>query len=180
MIIAPTAISGCFQILPKIQKDDRGSFIKVFNESFFRENNLETSFSEGFYSHSRQRVLRGLHFQAPPKDQAKLVYCVHGKVLDVAIDIRHGSPTFGKHITLELSEKTGNVLYLPKGLAHGFYTLSKKAIMVYHVTSTYSQQHDTGILWNSANIDWPDLNPITSPRDNQFPALSEFTSPFIF
>ena len=178
MIIFPTAISGCFQLIPNILHDERGSFVKVFHESIFQDYGLETKFTEQYYSRSRQGVLRGLHFQTPPKDHAKLVYCVQGSALDAAVDLRIGSPTYGKHITLEINARKGNILYLPRGVAHGFYVLSKQAMMVYNVTNTYSPQHDMGIRWNSIGIDWPDNNPIVSARDLQFPSLSEFESPF--
>ncbi|MGZ6005389.1 MAG: dTDP-4-dehydrorhamnose 3,5-epimerase [Candidatus Saccharimonadales bacterium] len=180
MNILPTAISGCFQLVPKILRDERGKFVKVFHEDIFREHGLETNFTEAYYSLSCQRVLRGLHFQIPPKDHAKLMYCVQGAVLDVVLDIRYGSPSYGEHIMLELNADTGSMLYLPKGVAHGFYTLSEQALMVYNVTTTYSQPHDTGILWDSAGICWPDSEPILSERDRQFSPLAEFVSPFTY
>lgn len=180
MKIIPTAISGCFQLAPNILSDARGSFVKVFHEDVFRQHGLATDYAEEFYSLSRRGVLRGLHFQSPPKDQAKLVYCPQGKVLDAALDLRLGSPTYGAHITLELSGENGHMLYLPPGLAHGFYTLSEEALMVYKVTSTYAPECDSGVLWNSAGIAWPDAAPVLSARDHLFQPLAEFASPFTY
>lgn len=173
-----TAIAGCYQLVPNVFRDERGAFVKVFHEEVFREHGLRTDFAEEYYSVSRERVLRGLHFQTPPHEHAKLVYCPQGSVLDVAVDLRVGSPSYGQHIGVELSEANANMLYLPAGLAHGFYTTSTQATMVYKVTSVYAPAHDGGILWSSAGIDWPDADPILSERDRQFPALADFASPF--
>ncbi|GGY28925.1 dTDP-4-dehydrorhamnose 3,5-epimerase [Pseudoduganella albidiflava] len=178
MDILPTSIPGCFELRPIVRRDERGSFTKVFHEDVFRDAGLRTDFAEEYYSISQQGVLRGLHFQVPPHDHAKLVYCPQGRVLDAALDLRRGSPTYGRHLALELSGEAGNMLYLPAGLAHGFYTLSEQALMVYKVTSTYAPAHDGGVLWNSAGIDWPDSAPLLSPRDRTFPTLADFDSPF--
>lgn len=178
MDILATSLPGCFQVQPVVRADERGSFTKVFHEEIFRNAGLRTDFAEEYYSVSRRRVLRGLHFQLPPHDHAKLVYCTQGKVLDVALDLRRGSPTYGQHLTLELSQEQGNMLYLPAGFAHGFYTLSEQATMVYKVTSVYAPQHDGGVLWHSAGIAWPDMDPVLSQRDREFPALAAFDSPF--
>jgi dTDP-4-dehydrorhamnose 3,5-epimerase len=161
-------------------KDTRGSFVKVFLESRFQEQGLATDFREDYFSFSNAGVLRGLHFQLPPKDHAKLVYCLQGKVLDVALDLRKGSPTFGQHQIFELSGDKANMLYLPKGLAHGFYAVDGPAVLVYKVTSEYDSKCDTGILWNSAGINWPTLSPVMSDRDRSFVTLAEFNSPFTF
>ena len=173
-----TTINGCFRLEPNIFHDERGRFVKVYRGDVFRELGLEWNFAEEYYSVSKQRVLRGLHFQIPPKDCAKLVYCVQGSVLDVAVDLRADSSTYGEHLTYQLSADNGHILYFPTGIAHGFYTLSAEAILVYKVTSTYSQAHDTGILWNSVSINWPDPTPLISERDRQFIPFSDFTSPF--
>lgn len=180
MQIIPTAIAGCFQLQPNVLHDPRGSFVKVFHQDLFREHGLATDYAEEYYSHSRRGVVRGLHFQTPPMDHAKLVYCPQGAVLDAAVDLRRGSPTYGQHITLELSGENGHMLYLPAGLAHGFCALSEQALMVYKVTTTYAPQHDGGILWNSAGIAWPTDQPVLSARDQQFPALADFESPFVY
>ena len=178
MDILDTSLPGCFQIQPVVRADERGSFTKVFHEEIFRSAGLRTDFAEEYYSVSRRGVLRGLHFQLPPHDHAKLIYCTQGKVLDAALDLRRGSPTYGRHLTLELSQEQGNMLYLPAGLAHGFYTLSEQATMVYKVTSVYAPQHDGGVLWDSAGIAWPDTGPVLSQRDREFSALADFDTPF--
>jgi dTDP-4-dehydrorhamnose 3,5-epimerase len=180
MNVLPTAFPGCFQLVPDIRRDERGSFVKVFHEDIFRQHGLRTDFAEEYYSVSRQRVLRGLHFQTPPREHAKLVYCVQGSVLDVAVDLRVGSPTYGQHIEYTLSDDNAHMLYLPAGVAHGFYTLSPQALMMYKVTSTYAPENDSGILWSSIGIDWPDADPILSERDRRFAALADFASPFSF
>jgi len=178
--IKQTKILGCFEILPKIFRDERGFFVKTFHQDVFKKNGLETNFSEEYYSFSYKRVLRGLHFQLPPMDHAKLVYCILGKVFDAVVDLRIGSPTYGKFETFELSSDKANMIYIPKGLAHGFYVLSENAIMMYKVTTIYSPEHDTGILWNSVGIPWPDEKPIISQRDSQFISFADFKSPFVF
>lgn len=180
MKITATMINGCFLIQLNMMKDDRGRFVKVFHEDIFREHKLVTHFTEQFYTVSRKRVLRGLHFQLPPHDHAKIIYCVQGSIFDAALDIRVGSPTFGKALTVELSAENGRALYFPKGIAHGFYALSDEALMVYNVSSTYSPAHDTGILWNSAAINWPDPDPIVSERDCGFLTFADFQSPFVY
>jgi dTDP-4-dehydrorhamnose 3,5-epimerase len=178
MKIVPTSIHGCFQIIPDIRCDERGSFVKVFHEDIFREHGLATHYAEEYYSASHRNVIRGMHFQTPPHDHAKLVYCVQGSVMDVALDLRRGSPTYGQHLTLTLSAQNGHMLYLPRGLAHGFCTPDEPALMVYKVTATYAPQHDTGLAWNSAGIDWPIAEPVMSARDRQFATLAEFDTPF--
>ena len=180
MKFIPNIIPGCFEIQPTVLKDERGLFVKTFHEQIFAEHGLETHFSEIYYSRSYKGVLRGLHFQVPPHDHAKLIYCLVGKVKDVVVDLRVGSPTYGKFASFILSAETANMIYVPRGLAHGFYTLSDSAIMVYNVTSVYSPQHDTGIRWDSVGIDWPSDKPIISERDGRFVPLADFESPFRF
>jgi dTDP-4-dehydrorhamnose 3,5-epimerase len=178
MEIKETKIPGCYEIQPKILEDERGSFVKVFHEDIFQKNQLETNFAEEYYSTSKQAVLRGLHFQLPPHEHVKMVYCVSGEVLDLVVDLRVGSPTYKQFTTFTLSSSKGNFVYIPKGLAHGFYVLSEQAIMIYKVSTVYSPEHDTGILWNSVGFTWPSANPIISQRDQSFITCSEFNSPF--
>lgn len=174
-----TTLEGCFEIQPKVRGDNRGSFVKTFHEQSFAELGLATDFKEMFYSASVKNVLRGLHFQTPPCDHVKLVYCACGKVLDAAVDLRKNSPTYGKFHVVELDSDKGNMFYLPKGLAHGFLTLSDKAVVIYNLTSVYSPEHDKGILWSSCGIDWNvDFCPILSERDKKHPRLEDFESPF--
>jgi len=179
MNLRETIIPGCFEISPYVFTDERGSFVKTFHYDIFHNHGLETEWREEYYSVSRKGVLRGLHFQLPPHDHVKLVYCIAGSVLDAVLDLRKGSPTFGQFLLTELSAEKANMLYIPKGLAHSFYTLSESATMMYKVTTVYSSENDAGILWNSAGIVWPDREPITSQRDSSFPTLSAFTdNPF--
>jgi dTDP-4-dehydrorhamnose 3,5-epimerase len=175
-----TKLPGCYVIQPRVLADTRGCFVKTFQQDCFAEHGLATAFAEMYYSTSNQRVLRGLHFQLPPHAHAKLVYCTAGEVWDVALDLRRGSPTFGKHWSLVLSSTDANMLYLPAGLAHGFYTLSETATMVYCVTTGYSPMHDQGILWDSAGIDWPNQKPVLSERDQEFLTWRDFVSPFVY
>ena len=173
-----TPFEGCFELLPIVRKDSRGSFVKTFHIDAFVELGLETDFKEEYHSESVKNVLRGMHFQTPPADHVKLVSCTAGAVKDVVVDLRKNSATFGKHCVFELTAEKNNMLYIPKGLAHGFLTLSERATMVYKVTSVYSPEHDKGVLWSSCGIDWQCDTPILSERDKKHPSLAEFDSPF--
>ncbi|MBI4386850.1 MAG: dTDP-4-dehydrorhamnose 3,5-epimerase [Elusimicrobia bacterium] len=175
-----TELPGCYEILPLVSEDPRGSFVKTFHEESFARQGLSAHFSEDFFTVSNRNVLRGLHFHLPPRAHAKLVYCIQGSVLDAAFDLRKGSPAYGRHVTLELSAAKRNMLYLPVGLAHGFYVMSAEAVVVYKVTGSHSPAHDGGIRWDSAGIEWPGSDPILSDRDAKFPPLSEFKTPFVF
>jgi dTDP-4-dehydrorhamnose 3,5-epimerase len=178
MEIRETEIPGCYEVQPRLLKDDRGVFVKTFHAEEFRSLGLCADWKEQYYSASNQGVLRGLHFQHPPHDHAKLVYCTIGSVEDVVLDIRAGSPTYGKSIVLELSAAKGNMIYLPKGLAHGFCTPSEPATLVYNVSSIYEPDADSGIRWDSIGVRWSIRSPLLSNRDLTFPALDEFQSPF--
>jgi dTDP-4-dehydrorhamnose 3,5-epimerase len=175
-----TAIAGCFEIQPRVMDDLRGRFVKTFHAGAFAELGLATNFAEEYYSHSRNHVIRGMHFQTPPEDHVKMVYCVHGEVFDVVLDLRVGSPTYGKTASFCLSAEKGNCLYIPKGLAHGFCTTSELATLVYRVSTVYAPQHDTGVLWSSIDVEWPTDSPLISERDATFKPLSAFESPFIY
>lgn len=180
MKLIPNLIPGCFEIEYTTRADDRGRFVKSYQATAFAELGLEASFSESFYSTSSTGVLRGMHFQLPPSDGAKLVCCVQGEVLDVALDLRVGSPAFGKAVTFTLSAERDCATYIPRGVAHGFLTLRGTATLIYHVSSEYDPASDTGILWSSFGVDWPHPNPQLSPRDRQLPPMSKFVSPFRF
>lgn len=180
MQIKHTKISGCFELQPVVFNDERGVFVKTFLQSIFTEFELETNFTEEYYSLSHQGVLRGLHFQLPPVDHTKIVYCAFGEILDVVVDLRVGSPTFGQYELFQISSEKANMIYIPHGLAHGFYVVSEKAILVYKVSTEYSPKHDSGILWNSLGIPWPNQMPIISKRDSQFLPFSKLESPFVY
>lgn len=175
-----TAIPGCYEITPKIIEDDRGIFVKTFHRETFLARNLCIDWQEEYYSISGHGVLRGLHFQRPPYDHDKLVYCSEGNIIDAVLDLRRGSPAFGMYFQVELCAQKRNMLYIPKGLAHGFYVTSKSATMHYKVSSIYAPEHDMGIRWDSAGIPWPDNHPNISPRDLSFPLLKDFDTPFHF
>lgn len=180
MDIRTTTIPECYEITPKVFQDARGKFIKTFHQHIFEDHQLDTNFSEEYYSVSCQNVLRGLHFQLPPMDHTKIVYCVLGEVIDVIVDLRVGSPTYGKYEMFELSADKANMIYIPNGLAHGFYVISQTAILIYKVSTVYDSELDAGIHWNSAGIPWPFQSPITSGRDEQLQSFSDFESPFIY
>ena len=146
---------------------------------WFSQHGLKTNFAEQYYSVSTRGTLRGFHFQLPPHAHAKMVYCTAGQVLDVAVDLRLQSPTYGQFVCIELSAEQGNIVYLDVGLAHGFYTRSETATLVYNVTSVYAPAYDAGIRWDSIGMPWPDLAPLVSDRDKGFPTLTEFQTPFI-
>lgn len=168
-------LKGCYEVQPIVRSDERGTFIKTFHYDAFKKLGLVTDFKEEYYSVSKKNVIRGLHFQLPPAAHEKLVYCAEGKVFDVVVDLRRNSATFGKHRAVTLDAATGNMLYIPKGFAHGFLTLSDKAIMMYNVTSVYNPECDTGIRWNSAGIDWQIDKPIISARDRNLMPFSDFS-----
>ena len=178
MNVQETEIPGCFEIIPNILKDGRGCFIKTFHQQLFEQHGLETDWREEYYSTSRKGVLRGLHFQLPPHDHEKLVYCTSGAVIDVVIDLRTGSPMYGRHALFQLDATAARIIYIPKGCAHGFYVVSDTAIMMYKVSSIYAPESDAGILWNSLDIPWPDHAPVLSVRDAGFPSFDDFESPF--
>ncbi len=180
MKIISTKISGCYEIFPVIHKDRRGVFVKTFHYPTFKEFGLNTIFKEEYYSTSYKNVIRGLHFQLPPHDHIKLVYCISGIVKDVVVDLRLDSPTYGKHLSINLSSEIGNMVYIPKGMAHGFCSLSRTSTLVYKASTIYRPDKDTGIKWDSAGIAWPNKDTIVSKRDKLFLTLEEFKTPFVF
>lgn len=177
-VLQKAKIEGCFELQPKVLNDNRGRFVKIFHEQEFSVMGLETNFAEEYYSVSKKNVIRGLHFQLPPMDHVKMVYCIEGEVMDAVVDLRVGSPTYGQFELFELSATKANGLYIPKGMAHGFCVRSEQAIMVYKVSTVYSSHCDAGMLWNSVGIPWPTGNPILSDRDQGFPIIDELVSPF--
>lgn len=179
MDITPTCISGAWEIRAPVHRDPRGSFAKSFHAEAFSAHGLNTVWRELFTSTSARGVLRGLHFQIPPADQAKLVSCVAGRVWDVAVDLRRSSPTFGQHVARELSAANGLHLYLARGLAHGFLALDEGSVVSYAVETAHDPTCDRGVRWDSCGIPWP-LNglPTISARDAALPALASFESPF--
>jgi len=175
-----TSLPGCFRVVPPPLPDARGRLVRIFSAGEFAARGLESAFCEQFYTVSRKGVLRGLHFQAPPHDHAKLVACVAGEVLDAVLDLRAGSPAFGRHELFRLASSDPFGIYLPRGVAHGFYVPGEEATVLYGVTSPHAPSHDLGVLWDSAGIPWPDRSPILSPRDRSFPTLADLATPFRF
>ena len=173
-------LPGCFLVEFPNFRDHRGLFVKSFQQSAFKQQGLEYDFTESFYTESGENVLRGMHFQVPPADHAKLVYCISGSIFDLAVDLRVGSPTFGEHEAYELSAEYNNAAYLPRGMAHGFFVRSAPAVVVYLVTSEHSPAHDTGIRWDSFGAVWPQSAPVVSRRDEALTPFSQFESPFRF
>jgi dTDP-4-dehydrorhamnose 3,5-epimerase len=177
-----TEIDGVYIIEPKIFEDSRGYFFESYNDLEFLNKVKFVDFVQDNESKSSYGVMRGLHFQAPPYDQSKLVRCVRGKVLDVALDIREGSPTYGKHVAVELSEDNHRQLFIPRGFAHGFVVLSDTAIFQYKCDDFYHPESDGGIniLDESLGIDWkiPMDKAILSEKDTKHPLFKEFDSPF--
>ena len=173
-----SALPGVFELRPIVHSDRRGRFVKTFQRDFFASHGMETEFAEQYHSTSARSVIRGLHFQTPPHDHAKLVTCLDGEVFDVVLDLRRASPTYGAHATFRLNGEDSTQVYVPRGCAHGFCTLSERATMLYNVTTVYAPSHDSGIRWNMAGIVWPVNNPIVSERDAALPVLAGFDSSF--
>ncbi len=157
-------------ISPKIFKDERGYFFESYNEIEFKKIGIKNKFIQDNHSKSRYGVLRGLHFQMKPYEQAKLIRCIKGKIYDVIVDLRKNSPTYGKYYTTILSSKNKKTLYVPRGFAHGFLVLSKEAEVIYKVDNIYSPDHENGIIWNDPflKIPWPIKNPILSYKDRNW------------
>ena len=177
-----TEISDVYIVEPSVFGDNRGYFLESFNLEKFEENVFPIKFVQDNESRSSKGVLRGLHFQKPPFNQAKLVRCIEGRVMDVAVDIRKGSPTYGKHVAIELTGENKKQLFVPRGFAHGFSVLSDTAVFAYKVDNTYAPEFDAGIRWNDKqlNIQWgmEDSKVVISAKDTELPFFTEFESPF--
>ncbi len=182
MKIIPTKIEGVVIIEPRLFQDDRGYFFESYSEKDFNREVREIHFVQDNESKSSYGVMRGLHFQCPPFTQSKLVRCVKGAVLDVAVDIRKGSPTYGQHVAVELTEDNHRQFFIPRGFAHGFAVLSPEAVFQYKCDNFYHPEADGGIsiLDSSLGIDWriPTDHAILSEKDTRHPLLKDFDSPF--
>ena len=183
MKLITTNIAGLVALEPKIYGDDRGYFFEPFNQKWFNENVIETEFVQDNESQSSRGVLRGLHFQKPPMEQAKLVRVIKGEVLDVAVDLRLDSPTYGESFSILLNESNKKQLFVPRGFAHGFAVLSETAIFAYKVDNEYSPENEGGIKWNDStlNIDWKLKidETLLSGKDKELGNFKDFVSPFI-
>ena len=181
MEVIKTAIDGVVIIEPRIFEDSRGYFFESFSQREFNEKVRPITFVQDNESKSNYGVMRGLHFQRPPFTQSKLVRCVKGAVLDVAVDIRKGSPTYGQHVAVELTEDNHRQFFIPKGFAHGFAVLSETAVFQYKCDEFYHPEADGGIsiLDDSLGIDWRIKDEaILSEKDTKHPLLKDFNSPF--
>lgn len=176
------AIPEVVLVEPKVSSDERGFFMETYKLSEFAALGIRKPFVQDNHSRSARGVLRGLHYQNPPRAQAKLVRVVVGEIFDVAVDIRKGSPTYGRWVAQTLSAENKRMLYIPEGFAHGFCALSDVAEVVYKVTEEYSREHEAGILWNDPDIGiaWPTKRPTVSPKDAQFPLLRDAVNHFSF
>ena len=171
-----TPIAGLIIIEPTIFHDERGSFIESYNKEKFIAAGIDVEFIQDNQSISKINVIRGLHFQQDPKAQGKLVRVAKGRALDVAVDIRPDSPTYGRHFSLELNSISQVMMWIPPGFAHGFSVLEEDTVFCYKVTSPYSKEHERGIRYDDPelNIDWKVSKPIVSGKDKILPSLREY------
>jgi dTDP-4-dehydrorhamnose 3,5-epimerase len=175
-----TPLDGLILIKPKVYYDNRGYFFESYNREQWEETGIDVDFVQDNQSLSNKNALRGLHFQRPPYSQAKLVRVVQGSALDVMVDLRKNSPTYGKHFAVELSGKNHYQLFIPEGFAHGFLTLEDNTIFVYKCSNYYNAASEDGLMWNDPqlNIDWGIGLPIISAKDQHYKPFQEFLSPF--
>lgn len=173
-----TEIEGCYLYKNGLFNDHRGSFTKVFSSEIFKTIGMNISVAEVFFSNSHKNVIRGMHFQAPPHDQVKIVSCLSGHVLDVVLDLRRDSSTFGKAIGIELSDQLEKTVIIPKGCAHGFFSYKDNSIVSYIVETNHEKKADQGVHWNSFGFTWPTSNPTVSDRDLKMVPFSDFKTPF--
>lgn len=181
MKIEETSIPDVKLIEPRVFEDNRGYFYEAFRESVLLEGGIEVRFVQDNVSKSVRNTLRGLHYQIV-NPQAKLVQCLHGKIMDVAVDIRRGSPTFGHYVAAELSSQNKQLLFIPEGFAHGFLVLSDEAVVSYKCSDYYNAAGERGIKWNDPEIgiNWNIEHPVLSEKDAQLPLLSELKNEDLF
>ena len=170
-----TSIEGCYLFLLKPRfEDERGLFSKPLHLDLMKKNGIEFECRESFISYSKKNVLRGMHFQVPPHDHAKVVSCVDGEVFDVVMDLRRESKTFGRALSFRLKGQSGECLYIPPGCAHGFQVMNDSGAWVaYYTSKEHHAESDRGVLWSSVPVTWPLRDPIVSKRDQQFPKIGE-------
>ncbi|MBQ6779626.1 MAG: dTDP-4-dehydrorhamnose 3,5-epimerase [Treponema sp.] len=176
--VVDTGFDGLKIIETNHFQDERGLFHKYFSKNEFAHLGLDIEFEESYYSINKKGVIRGMHFQIPPAAHTKLVYVTYGKIIDVCLDIRKNSVTYGKYFSIELSGNIGRCIYIPKGFAHGFVSLKDRTCVHYMQTSCYSKEYDCGIRYDSFGYDWNVQNPVLSYRDEQHPKFMNFTTPF--
>lgn len=177
------ALPDVILVTPDRHGDGRGFFSETFRANTYEAAGIAGPFVQDNHAWSADAgILRGLHFQVPPKAQAKLIRCTRGAILDVAVDLRRSSPTFGQHVSAELSAENGQQLFVPEGFAHGYLTLTPDCVVVYKMTEYYAPETEGGLAWNDPDlgIEWPlrDALPTLSPKDAELPSLASFESPF--
>lgn len=178
ILVQESALNGCYFIKAKSFQDQRGSFVKLLSSDTSTSFHPGFEIKEVFFSESNKDVIRGMHFQNPPHDHSKLVSCLRGQILDVVLDIRKSSSTYGQAVSFKLSAMDGCSVLIPKGFAHGFLALEDHSIVSYMVETARSAECESGILWNSFGFDWPVTNPILSVRDQEFLSLKDFKTQF--
>lgn len=181
MHIRPLSLGGVFEIALEPRCDERGYFLRTYDEAISAQANLVTHWVQENQALSlRKGILRGLHFQKPPHTETKLIRVVRGAILDVFVDLRRSSPTFGQWAAVELSEDNYKAVYIPKGFAHGYCTLTEVSVVLYKVDTVYAPYAEGGIRWNDGDISilWPVQHPITSAKDASLPLLRDFVTPF--
>lgn len=176
--VTVSRLDGCLELIPSAFTDHRGISIKPFHIDAFKHMGIDFQYKEDLVVTSYKGVLRGLHLQKPPFQQAKLIYCVTGSVFDVAIDLRKNSPTYGDFVSFEIKANKHNMVYIPSGFAHGYQALEENTTVIYKLSSIYQPSYESGILWDSVGIDWPIAKPILSEKDKALPSLEEFTRMF--
>lgn len=178
MKVVDQILPGVLLLEPFQYADSRGSFVKTFHKAQFAQLGIDFNPVEEFYSRSHAGVVRGMHFQIPPHDHAKLVYCTSGRVVDVLLDLRKASGCYGDSVSVELSVTNRLQLFIPSGIAHGFLSLEDDTIMIYKTSTVHAPAHDAGIRWSSFGYRWPVDAPIVSARDSALTELNDFKSPF--
>lgn len=178
MHFEPIPIQGAYIIHLPRHDDNRGFFIKTFQESYFKDNKIPFELKESYFSLSHKGVIRGMHFQLPPHQHSKIVFCPQGIIQDVIIDLRKASPTYGQHYSALLSAKNHHALFIPEGCAHGFQSLDNNSLTYYLVSSEYNQEKDSGLRWDSFDINWLLSPTFISQRDQSFIPFNQFKSPF--
>ena len=180
MVVEKTFIEGLLVLKPRVLEDSRGYFFESFNQKVLEEVGLKENFVQDNQSLSQKGVLRGLHMQAPPHAQGKLVRVIKGAVLDVAVDVRKKSPTYGKYFSIELNEQNKTMFWVPVGFAHGFLTLQDNTIFHYKCTNYYNKESEACVLWNDKdiNVNWNVENPLLSAKDAEGTPFKDFVSPF--
>jgi len=176
----PLSLKGAFVITPPVFQDERGYFSVTYQDTAFAEHGLSTAWVQDNQSFSKYGVIRGFHFQRPPHTEAKLVRVLQGEIMDVIVDLRKGSPTYGKWEQVNLNTENRRMVYVPRGFGHAFCVLSENAVVSYKVDNHYAPQAGAGIVWNdpTLNVPWPVETPILSEKDQALSVFTEFETPF--